>query len=323
MKTPEFSIIIPVYNVARYINECLDSLLIQLTGDEEIILIDDGSTDDSGRMCDMYAENCAAVRVIHKENGGVASARNAGLNAARGEYLAWLDPDDWVEPHWLAEIRDKLAEYGWPDMLIYDMRRHEADGEKVVPYGRPEGRLDMDMLLADIVEDRRLQSGLCNKVMRRGLFEGLRFDEGLRLLEDYDLMHALVMRAESAAYMPRALYNYRILDSGLTHRRGLDVSWQSVMTAVKRRDDIRKAGRKCGYLGIYVQARWFCHFYLMYNCPADFRAQYKSCRRLMARSIPELILRRGVDVRGKLTDVVWALPGTGAMYRRRHFTGGC
>ncbi|MBQ4090238.1 MAG: glycosyltransferase family 2 protein [Clostridia bacterium] len=322
MKTPEFSIIIPVYNVAEYLRECLDSLLIQITGNEEVILVDDGSTDDSGNICDMYAADCAAVRVIHKQNGGVASARNVGLHAARGEYLAWLDPDDWIESDWLAAIRERLAEYGRPDMLIYDMRRHEADGEKVIPYGRNEGMLDMDMLLYDIVEDRRIQSGLCNKVMRRGLFEGLRFDENLRLLEDYDLMHTLVMRAGSAAYLPRALYNYRILDSGLTHLRGLDVSWQSVTTAVKRRNDIRKAGRKCGYLGIYVQARWFCHFYCMYNCPADFRGQYKACRRLMARSIPELVMRKGAGHSEKMRDIFWALPGTGGIYKKRHGAGG-
>lgn len=321
MKTPEFSIIIPVYNVEKYIKECLDSVVGQLTGNEEIILVDDGSTDSSGHMCDIYAEKYGCIRVLHKQNGGVASARNAALDMARGEYLVWLDPDDWVEQNWLSEIRGGIGKYG-ADVLIFDMRRMEPEGARVVPYGRRAGMLDMDALLSDIVEDRCLQSGLCNKVFRRRLFEGLRFDEELRLLEDYDLMHTLVMRAESAAYIPLALYNYRILDTGLTHLRGLDVSLKSVDVAEKRRREILEKGRRCGYLGIHVQANWFCHFYYEYGCPAEYRAAYRRCRRLMARAIPELVLRRGAGSRERLRDVFWALPGTGGVYRRRHFTGG-
>ena len=93
------SILVPVYNVEKYIRKCLDSSLVQTYPKLEIILIDDGSTDESGKICDEYASKDARIMLIHKHNGGVTSARKAGLKMAKGEYIGFVDPDDWIEPN--------------------------------------------------------------------------------------------------------------------------------------------------------------------------------------------------------------------------------
>lgn len=93
---------IPVYNMKQYLSRCMETLLAQTCRDLEILLIDDGSTDGSGEMCDAYAaEHPNFVRVVHKKNGGLSSARNAGIDAAKGEYIIFPDPDDWVEPDYV------------------------------------------------------------------------------------------------------------------------------------------------------------------------------------------------------------------------------
>ena len=106
-KIPKVSIIIPIYNVEKYLKCCLDSILVQTFQDWEAIFVDDGSKDSSGIICDEYAAKDARVRVIHKENGGLSSARNAGLAIASGDWIMHLDGDDWIEPDMLERLIQK------------------------------------------------------------------------------------------------------------------------------------------------------------------------------------------------------------------------
>ena len=113
------SVVIPVYNVEKYLAECIDSVITQTYTDYEIILVDDGATDLSGGMCDEYAESNTKIRVIHQENGGLSAARNTGLNAAKGDYIYFLDSDDYIEPHTL-EYLVTLADQENSDFVFFD-----------------------------------------------------------------------------------------------------------------------------------------------------------------------------------------------------------
>lgn len=113
------SIVIPVYNVEKYLAECVDSVLAQTYTDWEAILVDDGATDSSGRMCDEYAKKDSRIRVIHRENGGLSAARNTGLNAARGEYVYFLDSDDYILPRTLEELQN-TARREQADVVFFD-----------------------------------------------------------------------------------------------------------------------------------------------------------------------------------------------------------
>lgn len=104
MKQPTISVIVPVYNTEKYLGECVQSILNQIFTDFELLLIDDGSTDQSGAICDTYALQDKRVKVFHKENGGVSSARNMGLDEARGEWIVFVDSDDWVANSYFSEL---------------------------------------------------------------------------------------------------------------------------------------------------------------------------------------------------------------------------
>ena len=109
---PEISIIVPVYQVEKYLNECIDSILAQTFTDFELILVDDGSPDNCPALCDAAAKRDSRVRVIHKQNGGVSTARNAGLDAAQGNWIAFVDSDDTVEPEYLEKMHKAVLETG-------------------------------------------------------------------------------------------------------------------------------------------------------------------------------------------------------------------
>ena len=118
MQKPLISIIIPVYNAEKYLPNCLDSVINQTYKNLEIILVDDGSTDKSSEICDEYAQKDFRIKLIHKENGGVSSARNAGLALVSGDYIAWVDSDDFVAPDYIEYMYKLLKEYD-ADISLY------------------------------------------------------------------------------------------------------------------------------------------------------------------------------------------------------------
>ena len=136
------SIIVPVYNVEPYIETCIQSLIRQTMGNIEVILVDDGSTDRSGELCDQYAEADERIRVIHKQNGGLSSARNAGISAAKGEYLLFVDSDDYVSAS-LVEKTVSCAEQNQADVVVFDYQEIElcSGGKQTRTSALPAGQV--------------------------------------------------------------------------------------------------------------------------------------------------------------------------------------
>lgn len=200
------SVIVPVYNVAAYLPECLDSILSQDYETMEIILIDDGSTDGSGEICDAYAASDNRVRVIHQKNGGAAAAKNAGLRKATGEFLTFVDSDDYLEPNvygymvgLLKDTGADVAEFCFRD--VYQNRREDnmfCDCPKLVP-----GREYLTWFLT-----RWHCALLWNKVYKRSLFDGIFFEEGHKIDDEY-FTYQGILNAKTVACDSRIVYNYR------------------------------------------------------------------------------------------------------------------
>ena len=131
MRTPLISVIIPVYNVEKYLHRCLDSVIAQTYQNLEIICVDDGSIDESGRICDQYAVRDARIKVIHQENQGLSAARNRGLDAAEGEYIAFVDSDDYILEDMYKKMLDKLLNYN-VDLCVCQWQYEFSDGRQVV-----------------------------------------------------------------------------------------------------------------------------------------------------------------------------------------------
>ena len=137
----EISIIVPIYNVAEYLEECIQSILVQRMNSIEIILVDDGSTDGCAELCDFYAEKDRRIIVIHKENGGLVSARKEGLKRATGKYIAYVDGDDWIEPNMFEKMYHILLEEN-VDIIMCGRYENSVIWERQVFHGIPAGKYD-------------------------------------------------------------------------------------------------------------------------------------------------------------------------------------
>lgn len=204
--TPKVSVIVPVYNAEPYLHRCLDSILNQTFIDFEVILVDDGSTDKSTAICDEYTVKDDRFRVIHQTNSGVSAARQAGLDAATGEYVIHADPDDWVESDWLLCLYEETIRTN-ADMVICDFERVLKD--KVVYYEQKPSSLDRKDVLYDLIKGEI--SGVCwNKLIRRDCFlkYDVHFQLEMSLWEDLYVMCSLLMQDISISYISKMLYHY-------------------------------------------------------------------------------------------------------------------
>ncbi len=201
---PAVSVIVAVYKAEAYLKRCVDSLLAQTFGDFEILLIDDGSPDRSGEICDEYARQDRRVRVIHKENGGVSSARQCGLDNARGEYVIHADPDDWTEPEMLEEMYRKAKEED-ADMVICDYYIDDK-GQSTYTKQAPSS-FDNRQILRELFQE--LHGACWNKLVRRICFKkaDVSFPE-LSYCEDLFVNTCLVASGVRVSYLNQAFYHY-------------------------------------------------------------------------------------------------------------------
>ena len=198
------SVIVPVYNAEKYISRCIDSILSQTFTEFEILLIDDGSPDGSGAICDEYSQKDSRVRVIHKENGGVSSARQCGIDHAQGEYIIHADPDDWIEPTMLEELYRKAVEDS-ADMVICDY--WEDFNEECRKKVQSPLSLKKNDLLNDLL-CQRLHGSCCNKLISNRCYKNVQFPIGLNYSEDtYVIMH-IIAAGIKVTYLPKAFYHY-------------------------------------------------------------------------------------------------------------------
>lgn len=211
-RQPAVSVIVPVYKAEKYLHRCVDSLLAQTFTDFELILIDDGSPDSSGEICDAYAARDERVRVIHQTNGGVSAARQKGIDEAQGEYTIHADPDDWVEPTMLEELYRKAKEED-ADIVICDYITHIRK-KKIYTTQRPSA-LNSDALVHDLLF-QQLHGSCCNKLVKRACYSlyGVRFPEGLNMREDLHVCLSLLMHPVKAAYLNKAFYHYDLATNG-------------------------------------------------------------------------------------------------------------
>ena len=204
---PELSIIVPVYKVEKYLPRCIDSILAQTFGDFELILIDDGSPDGCGRICDEYARKDKRIVVIHQKNMGVSAARNAGLDIARGRYIGFVDSDDWIEPQMYEVMMDAIRENG-ADMAVCGVRYADEDGKFTRADMLSEGVYSRDGLLEDVFAmPNRLGGGCCNKVFDASKIASVRFKVGMTIAEDALYLFDCFMRIDGAVKIGDALYN--------------------------------------------------------------------------------------------------------------------
>ena len=205
---PLISVIVPVYNTGMYLERCLNSILNQTYQNMEIILVDDGSTDESPQKCDKYAHRDSRISVIHKENGGQSSARNVGLDVCSGDYISFVDSDDWIEPNMLSTLLEQLETYEASLAICGRYDAFENSKERLI--GKSLGKnglFDACQILPQMIIGQLSDFSVCDKLHRRDLWENIRFPEG-EIYEDFAVMYKVVLTAKTAVLCDQPLYTY-------------------------------------------------------------------------------------------------------------------
>lgn len=203
----DITIVVPVYNVEKYIERCINSLVHQTIELERIILVDDGSTDSSGAICDDFANNYNNISVVHQKNQGLSAARNKGIEMAETEYIGFVDSDDYVDPDMYAELF-KLITDNTADISVCGVWVEKENGDKYSKYGN-NGNIIMDnkKALIELNSYKLFNMSFCDKLFKKNLFDDIRFPVG-KLCEDYYIMHKIIAKTDKLAYTSKEYYHY-------------------------------------------------------------------------------------------------------------------
>ena len=219
------SVIVPVYKVEDYIRECIDSILAQTYPDFELILVDDGSPDDSGRICDDYAKGDNRIKVVHKVNGGLTSARNAGLEVAKGEWIMHVDGDDWIEPDMIESLIE-AAQVTGADLVFGDFMKYgPSAGYNKLPTWGSDKKKSMSNYLAYTM------TTIWGSIAKRSLYadHSLKSPEGISYCEDFHLIVRLCHFAKKVVNVHRPFYHYRYrptsIMSNMSRKTEADEQW--------------------------------------------------------------------------------------------------
>ena len=218
--TPKISVIVPVYNVEQYLPRCIDSILAQTFTDFELLLIDDGSTDNSGKICDEYAKKDTRIRVWHKENGGVSSARNVGLDNARGELISFIDSDDWIDKDYFEIYIRQNADIQFQGYKVIDSENNVILSPPV-QFSNAYNQESSYVILHNIFRIKNFFGVIWNKIFQQKIIEkyNIRFPMDISIREDEIFTFEYCRYISSLTLLPTRSYNYNVIPNSLMHRK--------------------------------------------------------------------------------------------------------
>lgn len=306
MRKPLISIIVPVYNVEKYLPQCLDSIMVQTYTNLEIILVDDGSTDNGGHICDEYAKSDSRIKVIHKQNAGLSAARNLGLDIAHGEYIGFVDSDDWIEPTMYEDLyagfsitENTLLTNG----MIYQY--DDITGEELLM--RPHSWKRESLLVINGADfGKAMFSETSNhyawsKLYRREVFDWVRFREGRNdedTLFTYDLSKILRKTSHNIVEIVSAIYHYRQRHGSICLNKSNPLIKDRIQNLNEIFDDVQNSWPE---LEKYIQERKLMSlWWYVLNALKDSavpRSQWKPYQKLLRKTCPSdakrLLSKRG------------------------------
>lgn len=305
------SLIVPLYNVEKYIQQCIDSILVQTHKNIEIILVDDGAPDNSGKIADEYASKDTRIRVVHKKNGGVSSARNAGIDVSTGDYICFADGDDWLEPNYVEYLLSLVADNRAEASVTTDMF--------TTFYGKPSDNTHVKVCpgheaAVDILCYNMPIGVYCKMFKRTLLDKGVRFDETLFIGEGFNFNTDAFQRADKVAIGHQRVYHYRRdnEDSAMTK-----FNIKKIICALKAIEciDDKIVNREPNILKALKFANWHTHcdmlfFIFLGNAEKQHEAIYSKCFRV-ARKDALIALFVPTSFKEKLRAIItWIYPKT-------------
>lgn len=307
----EISIIVPVYNVEKYLENCIESILNQTFKDFELILVDDGSTDNSGKICDIYEKKDSRIKVIHKNNGGLSSARNTGLDIACGKYVGFIDSDDSIHPRMYEMLYDLIKKYESDISCcnykkIYDIFKDEYENVNSLEV------IEMSNIEAiKNLYDKEIGVKLviaCNKLYRKNLFDNIRYKVG-RLHEDEFMAHRILYNSKKITYVDNELYYYLQREGSIMSKK----SYKRKVDALLSKSDRM---RFCNKVGLTSMSDNICKIYefdffnlykqLLNECSVN--AEFlKEIRRDFILNLYILLRQKDIHIKEKISCLIFAI----------------
>ncbi len=303
------SVIVPVYKVETYLPKCVDSLLAQTYEDLEIILVDDGSPDGCGAICDEYAAKDPRVKVIHKENGGLSSARNAGMDIARGEYIAFVDSDDWIEPDTYAYLLDLAKKYNVRLACAGRYDVEEKTGKKSLGLCPPrEEKISSEELVRRIFLWDNVDSAAWDKLYHRSLLEDIRYPLGV-ICEDVPTTYRIALKTDFAAMGSRPVYNYLHRSGSITKSGVSEKTFHLTAHTAAVYGDICQNHPALEDAARYLRVRTLSHLLLVLETKGEkswekYPAQYAQAKQELKKHLGFLAASPLFSGKEKLTAVL-------------------
>lgn len=315
------SVIVPVYNAAEHLPRCIDSILLQTHRVLEVILINDGSTDGSGEICDKYAQKDERIRVIHQENAGVSAARNAGLDAATGAWIGFVDADDWAEPDMFAKMFDAVLQSG-KQIAVCGHVQHRPNGAiKKRAFPELAGDIARGPALKYLLSLYFFEGFLWNKLFSSSLIEeiGLRMDVNIHFAEDLLFCLRLFIRADGICYVPDPLYHYCLNETGsmltFNQKRMTELdAWRAIIDCAENNSvDLAKIA-KCRYTESAINIFYMAARKKQSNSSGSIKLLRKEATRYIAMYFLSHYIKQKLKIRGvaiilfpRLSSWIWSI----------------
>ena len=310
------SVIVPIYNLKNYLEKCISSIVQQTYRQLEIILIDDGSSDGSSEICDAWKLKDERIIVIRSPNSGVSHARNLGLSIATGQYVGFVDGDDWLDPDWFSRLVESLVT-NKTDIAIGGYIKETPNGPlmKLVK-GTPQ-ILSNEETIAEsfkLSKDKLFWWEMCDKLFRHSLFENIRFDERIYNCEDMLVCGQLFFRAENVSYVP--LYGYHYFERENSATRG-GLSKEKLESSILAKQILWKKARLTknkkiiNIISIFYFSNLIWHIRKMLQEPIlnlESRNQIVKFQSILRRNYPNILFHEGYSLRVRLGCLYLMLP---------------
>lgn len=300
---PLVSVIVPIYKVEKYLRQCVGSITDQTYRELEIILVDDGSPDNCGAICDEYAGQDERIRVIHQKNGGLSAARNAGLDIAKGDYIFFVDSDDWIASDTIQKMLAKYEETN-ADLVLCDICPfYEADYSGVKKQASP---LKAEVLGQKELIERLMQEAAwyycvaVNKLYRKELLNKIRFPNGF-IHEDEAIAHRIFEKCQTIAVIAEPMYYYRQTNGGIM-ASGVTIRSTDVLTAIADRLSCARANRWQNYESQLVQyyEEKFWEWYHLFSEDKGNDKYIKRMEKSLSKALPSILNCDQIAVSHKL-----------------------
>lgn len=304
----KLSVIVPVYNVEQYLRQCLDSILAQTFTDIEIVIVDDGSTDKSGIISDEYAQKDSRIMVIHKKNGGLADARNAGLDVISGDFVSFVDSDDWLRP----QMYETLLNYQEiTNAEVVACKIHFFSDDNRIDEVWPKIEQNYIYCRSDFIDHffpdvkRSIMPSVCNKIFKKSVFETLRFPIGRRY-EDAYIQLDIYDLAKKIAVINEPLYEYRKRSGSITAQVSYEYYLDQLAFSFRHLSYFEMSGlrQQCEYALAQVVKHYLVAYFAQQYGQSRRKKELQPYSRLISNHLTQIIMNPKICRLNKLVFVL-------------------